>query len=86
MVALVNVDANFYLFIYLFILCNFYLFIYLLFIFFISDLTCHLEDTGKYFLVTLCCLLIRRPNFEVANEASPSAAKNTRVVLLPYHA
>ena len=32
-----------------------------------SDLTCHLEDT-RCFLVSLCCLIVRRPNLEVATK------------------
>ena len=34
-----------------------------------SDLTYHLEDTGiGYFLVELCCLIVRRPNLEVVTK------------------
>ena len=52
-----------------------------------SDLTYPLEDTGIYFLVALCCLILRRTNLEVGTkEASPSADKNTGVVLVPCHA
>ena len=32
----------------------------------LSDLTCHLEDTGIGFLVALCRLTVRRPNLAVA--------------------
>ena len=41
-----------------------------------SDLTCHLKATGigvfwygnRCFLVTQCCLIVRRPNLEVARK------------------
>ena len=34
-----------------------------------TDLTCHLEDTGiGFFLVALCCLIVRTPNLEVATK------------------
>ena len=35
-----------------------------------SDLICHLKDTGisGFFLVTLFCLIVRRPNLEVATK------------------
>ena len=33
-----------------------------------SDLTCHVEDTGIGFLVTLCHLIVRRPNLEVVTK------------------
>ena len=35
-----------------------------------SDLTCCLGDTdwNKCFLVALCCLIVRRPNLEVATK------------------
>ena len=33
------------------------------------DLTCHHEDIEiGVFLVTLCCLMVRRPNLEVATK------------------
>ena len=39
----------------------------------ISHLTCHLEDTGMFFLVALCRLIV-------------SGDKNTMVVFMPCHA
>ena len=33
-----------------------------------SDLICHLGDTGLFFLVALCWLLVRRPKLEVASK------------------
>ena len=46
-------------------------------------LTCHLEDTGiGVFPVALCCLRVRRLFGSCDQEASPSAGKKTRVVLL----
>ena len=45
-----------------------------------SDLTCY---RNRCFLVVLCHLTARRPNLEAANqESSPSAGKNTGVVLV----
>ena len=34
----------------------------------VSDLTCHLEDTGMCFLIALCLLIVRRQNLEVATK------------------
>ena len=34
-----------------------------------SELTCQLDNMGKrYFLVALCCLIVRRPNLEAATK------------------
>ena len=38
---------------------------------------------NRCFLIALCCLIVRRPNLEVATKTSPSAGKNTGVVLVP---
>ena len=44
-----------------------------------SDLTCHLEDTG----IGVFWLLCKETEFGISNqEASPSAGKNTGVVLV----
>ena len=49
-----------------------------------SDLTCHLQDTGIGIFWLQCCIIVRRPNLEeTTHEASPSAGKNTGVVLVP---
>ena len=48
-----------------------------------SGLTCHPEDMGiDVFLVALCCLIVRRLGSS-RQESSPSAGKNTGVVLVP---
>ena len=49
-----------------------------------SDLTCHLQDTGIVIFWLQCCIIVRRPHLEeTTQEASPSAGKNTGVVLVP---
>ena len=50
-----------------------------------SDLTCHLENTGIGF--SGCTVLPGSRETELGNsdqEASPSAGKNTSIVLVPY--
>ena len=49
-----------------------------------SDMTCHLEDTGKVF--SGCTVPLDSNETELGSsnqEASPSAVKNNRVVLVP---
>ena len=52
-----------------------------------SDLTCHLEDIG---IGVFCCTVLsnsQETKFGSSNqEASPSAGKNTRIVLVPCRA
>ena len=41
---------------------------------------------NRCFLLALCRLILRRPNLEIATEASPSAGENTGIVLVPCRA
>ena len=48
-----------------------------------SDLTCHLEDRNRCFLVALCHLIVRRLKLEVATKRLlHQQVKNTGVVLV----